>query len=387
MEWLNNKGLKQSFLIINMLFLCAGLLLSMLSFSLCINLRSSIESYPKYEITLNENDKTIIFDHADINTGYENSGMHNAQIIMLDVLQFVLPVFFVVLSLVLADMAFYNIKLKKPLAVLQNGAVRIQQQDLDFSVEKFADDELGSLCIAFDTMRKELLSNNMELWHQMEERKRLNAAFSHDLRNPVTVLKGSAKILQKCVERQTLTDVDAKATIDLIAQYAERIETYVDAMTRAQKLEELTCVKQIVDWHVLCSVLKNSLSFLGQMLIITFRGEGGKIWADQSLIQNVTENLVSNALRYAETNVSVDIVNDNGQLIITVSDDGPGFPQNILKKGAAPFLRSGDTVEVEHFGMGLYVCRLLCEKHGGSLVLANTEMGAKATAFFEVLKS
>ena len=46
-------------------------------------------------------------------------------------------------------------------------------------------------------MRAELLRSDQELWEQAEERKRLNAAFSHDLRNPVTVLKGTVKLLKE----------------------------------------------------------------------------------------------------------------------------------------------------------------------------------------------
>ena len=52
-------------------------------------------------------------------------------------------------------------------------------------------------CAAFETMREELLLTNQELWRQAEERRRLNAAFAHDLRNPVTVLKGTVKQLRQ----------------------------------------------------------------------------------------------------------------------------------------------------------------------------------------------
>ena len=98
------------------------------------------------------------------------------------------------------------------------------------------------LCTAFETMRIELLKNKQELWNQMDERKRLNAVFSHDLRNPITVLKGSAKILQKGIEQDNLSSDNARDTVDLITQYSERIEQYVEAMSSVQKLEEIKCI-------------------------------------------------------------------------------------------------------------------------------------------------
>lgn len=55
------------------------------------------------------------------------------------------------------------------------------------------EDELGKLCASFEKMRQALQESNDEMWRQMEERNRLNAAFSHDLRTPLTVLKGQSE--------------------------------------------------------------------------------------------------------------------------------------------------------------------------------------------------
>ena len=72
----------------------------------------------------------------------------------------------------------------------------------------------------------------------------------------------------------------------------------------------------------------------------------------------------------------------DGFLFLTVTDDGPGYPASVLQKGPAFFLRD-DTSGNGHLGVGLAVCRLLCEKHGGSLTLENLQPGAKATAVFK----
>lgn len=54
---------------------------------------------------------------------------------------------------------------------------------------------MGALCASFEEMRRALWENNRVMWRQMEERKRLNAAFAHDLRTPLTVLRGYAGML------------------------------------------------------------------------------------------------------------------------------------------------------------------------------------------------
>lgn len=85
------------------------------------------------------------------------------------------------------------------------GTRRIQTHDLDFTLPTPSADELGQICATFENMRLELLKTNQELWRQAQERKRLNAAFAHDLRNPITVLKGSLKLLRNgMADEQTI---------------------------------------------------------------------------------------------------------------------------------------------------------------------------------------
>lgn len=386
MEWLKNRTLKQSFFIISALFLCVGLLLSVASFWFCVKLQSTMAQYPRYEISIGENSEIISSEYTQ--TEQEANRMNNIKIMLIRVLQFVLLISFVVLSLILADITFWRLKLKKPLAVLQNGAERIQQKDLDFELVKCSDDELGLLCSAFEQMRIELLNNNRELWQQIEERKRLNAAFSHDLRNPITVLKGSAALLQKSFKSKNVDDENAEANLSLIISYTNRIENYIEAMTMAQKLEDWKCSPMPVDWSLFTEELERSLSFLseGTSKKITFSicGAEEQIHADKAIVQNVAENLTNNALRYANTIVNIAISHSAGKMTICVMDDGGGFSPVVLDKGIRPFLRGSE--EQEHFGMGLYVCRLLCIKHGGNLDIENTGCGAKVTASFEDLK-
>ena len=128
---------------------------------------------------------------------------------------------------------FIYLKLKQPISCLQNGIMRIQNNDLDFSLPILSNDEMGQLCAAFEEMRSELLKSNRLLWQQAEERKRLNAAFSHDLRNPITVLKGSVKLL-----RQGIQD---EQTIDRLESYTLRIEQYVEANEQCSKVGTTLC--------------------------------------------------------------------------------------------------------------------------------------------------
>lgn len=386
MEWLKNRNLKQSFFIISALYLCIGLLLATVSFMICMKLQNNIAPGARYEVSVNEDNEFSLTEYGNFNQEADHAD--SIGIALIQVLQMILPVFFVVLSLILADITFWRLKLKKPLLILQNGAERIQQQDLDFEIVKCSEDELGLLCSAFEQMRIELLNNNRELWRQIEERKRLNAAFSHDLRNPITVLKGSASLLEKSLKNKTLDVTNAEANLALITSYTGRIEGYIEAMTMAQKLEDWKCSSLVMSWTLLTQELERSLHFLSEgtrkEIVFSISGADDQVYVDKAIVQNVSENLVNNALRYADAVVNVVISHCDGKMTICVRDDGAGFSSNVLNRGIRPFLRDGN--EQEHFGMGLYVCRLLCEKHGGNLEIENTKQGAKVTAFFKILK-
>ena len=91
---------------------------------------------------------------------------------------------------------FFRMRLAPGLAVLDDAAARIADQNLDFTVAYNRDDELGRLARSFETMRASLAESQRALWRTAEERKRLNAAFAHDLRTPLTILKGKIELLE-----------------------------------------------------------------------------------------------------------------------------------------------------------------------------------------------
>ena len=395
MGWIKNMSLKKSFFAIITASLIVAIVLSLLFSGLCNVLIDHFDLYitvPIEESNLDnsqaidpDNSAVVITGEGGTQTAYHYTYKVEPWYSILSSLQITMPVVFIIVALIYADIIFYRLKLKRPIAILRDSAERIQKQDLDFEITGYASDELGELCSAFEIMRKILLSNNRELWWQAEERKRLNVAFSHDLRNPVTVLKGAAKLLQKGIENNSLNADNGKEPVELICQYVGRIEHYVEIMTSAQKLEELECKRLIYNKDEIQSELQSSLTILaetsGKEIKITHFGTAEQVHIDKQFVYNTAENLISNALRYAENKVSVEITYQEKRMILTICDDGNGYPATILRKGIIPFSRD-EMSDSEHFGMGLYICKLLCEKHGGSLTIENMEHGAKSSANF-----
>ena len=91
---------------------------------------------------------------------------------------------------------------------------------------------MGQLCNSFEIMRNTLAKNFSEMWRQVEERKQLNAAFAHDLRTPLTVLKGYNEMLQASDYART------RETAATMGKHISRMETYVCSMSNLQRLED-----------------------------------------------------------------------------------------------------------------------------------------------------
>lgn len=93
---------------------------------------------------------------------------------------------------------------------------------------------------------------------------------------------------------------------------------------------------------------------------------------------------MQNAMRYRKEKVIVEVYQKDSLFLISVKDDGKGFSEEDLRQATNMFY--GKEKGSEHFGIGLGVCRLLCEKHGGFLQIGNNEFsGAYVIAAFDIL--
>jgi len=284
------------------------------------------------------------------------------------------------LCVIAAALLFYHNKLKEPLAELKAASEKISNNDLNFQLACDSKDELGQLCSSFEIMRSALAGNFAEMWRQVEERKRLNAAFAHDLRTPLTVLKGYDEILQASGDPIT------KDTAVTMGKHISRMENYVNSMCQLQRMEDAKPEYEYISLKPFLSSLYESADILcaqnGKTLVLQNEVSVSQLPLDGSFISQVCNNLISNAARYARTAVTLSFgLQDNG-LLLSVSDDGKGFDGGSLHKAADPYFTE-ETDRSEHFGLGLYICKLLCEHHGGWLKIDNIPGGAKVCAFFK----
>lgn len=273
---------------------------------------------------------------------------------------------------------FYAVKLKKPLALLMQSADRISQNDLDFVMDYASTDEMGQLCRAMDQMRSCLQKNNQEMCAMMEERRKLNASIAHDLRTPLTVMKGYTEYLSRNVPLGRISETKLIATLRNLTQATERMEAYVDQVRDIQALDAVPVRKEPVSLSAFLDRQKEKYTMLAGAHNLRFKLRCGELPAlllllDKTLIERMIDNAISNSIRYAKEQITMDAGWQDERLSICICDDGPGFSENALKAAATVFYKENS--DNDHFGLGLSICDTLCRKQGGTLLLKNGENG------------
>lgn len=392
MEKMRNLSLKKTILLYLALGLAAGFLLSSIIVYTASRIQTSVwEKYTDMDkyITADQQSGGEYLVEVPRPALQEMSAMDRHISETCDFLE----TYAVLILSMIASMAavglFYRNKLKPPIEELHRASQMIAQNDLDFQISYENRDELGQLCLEFDRMRAQLAENNTSLWRMVENEKALRAAIAHDIRMPLSVLRGYQEILLEFVptgilDREKITEIlqEGMGQID-------RLNRFIETMRGMNSLEQRELTNTLIKPDELRGEIEKTAKTVCreseknmQIEVWNWEPDGGKFLGDRELILEVADNLIQNAVRYASYAVNIRISCAKNQLILEVTDDGEGFSQDTDTVTRA-FYRGDSRDSLQHFGMGMYISRIYCERHGGRLITENTSQGgARVKAIF-----
>lgn len=279
---------------------------------------------------------------------------------------------------------YYKRKLEEPLKILKREMEFIGRDDLSFDCSYISNDEMGEVCNTLNRMRKQLVKNQENLWHLMEAQRNLNAAFAHDIRTPLTVMRGYTQMMLKFYPEGKISEEKMIETLQMLERQTGRIEQFSLTMKEIHNMEEWKVDRQPFSVKELAQQIRDNLKGMpleGIQVEFSCEIDEIQIICDKNLIQEVADNILANALRYAKEKITISMVKDEEGLFLYVKDDGKGFSKEEIMKAARPYFSTAE----DHFGLGLTICQTLCKKHGGDLELMNSlEGGAIVSAYFMV---
>ena len=224
-------------------------------------------------------------------------------------------------------------------------------------------DEFSRLAENFDDMFSRLENS-------FEAEKQFTADASHELRTPIAIIKSACEYSEKYDD----TAEEYKETISMVRRQADKMSVLVNqllSMTRMEQgterfsLEKLNLAGAVKELYTENSWQNSNVSF----------DAAGEVYvnADKELINRLVQNLVENALKYGKKGgkVAVTLVQQNGEAVLAVKDEGDGIPQEHIDKIWNRFYQvdSSRNNEKEGAGLGLAIVQQIARIHGGYMTL------------------
>ena len=296
---------------------------------------------------------------------------------------------FVVLATTLILYARRFLKaIEQPLNTLQNGIKNIEENNLDFKLETNNQDEIGQLCLSFEKMRLNLKDSLEANWKKEEERRSLINGLAHDLRTPLTVIKGHTELMLEDV----LTEEQMKESTLSIQKNVERLTRLVQALNEINKWQqtELLDKKQVIDVEIWLEERLKDYKILAhpKQIKIEFRVEGknNPVCLGSDAWNQILDNLMSNSLRFTPQGgrILIQAVIGDESIKFKVEDSGCGFADEDLKQAVTLFYQGDKSRNSgKHYGIGLYIVDYLVKKMNGSMNLYRAKLGG-AGVYIEI---
>lgn len=206
-------------------------------------------------------------------------------------------------------------------------------------------------------------------------------SLSHELRTPIATIVGAIDVLKE--NRNKLSEINQSELLEEIDKASVRLNTQVENLLNMSRLET-GMLKLKLDW---CDIneliydviqkskpekLKHNITFVPNEKLPLFKLDAG-------LVQEVIQNLVTNAIQYTPENtiITIEVKLESDFCIISVLDNGNGFPENEMQYAFDKFYRLPNT-KTGGSGLGLSIVKGFVEAHSGSIELKNNtnESGA-----------
>ena len=277
---------------------------------------------------------------------------------------------------------------------MRKAAQSIKEGNLDFELKWKTDDELGRLCQDFEEMRKRLKANAEEKLSFDNENKELISNISHDLKTPVTAIKGYAEGI---IDGVADTPEKMDKYVRTIYNKASEMDTLINELTLYSKIDTNRIpynfkIISVNDYFNDCSE-ELSLELESRNVefgYFNYVEEDVKVIADAEQIKRVINNIINNSLKYMDKqkgkiNLRVKDVGDFVQ--IELEDNGRGIATKDLTNIFERFYRTDASRNSSKggSGIGLSIVKKIIEEHGGK-IWATSREGTGTTMYFVLRK-
>ncbi len=280
------------------------------------------------------------------------------------------------LTILFMAMVFLYVYLNilRPFDKMKDYASELAKGNFDLPLNYERSNYFGAFTWAFDSMRKEITRSRMAEREAIENNKTVIATLSHDIKTPITSIRAYAEGLEANLD----TSPERRSRyLEVLMRKCDEVTALTNDLF-LHSLSDLNMLQMQSEEFELVPFLKQSISEISaEQEDVVFRKPDISpiIYADRKRINQIVENLINNARKYAKTNVTVSLTQSENMVSIHFRDKGPGIPDEDMPFITDKFYRGKNTGDENGSGLGLYIVKYIAEQSGGTLELIDHTSG------------
>jgi lantibiotic two-component sensor histidine kinase len=243
----------------------------------------------------------------------------------------------------------------------------ISRMDLDYEREYSKYKEIDGALVSIDVLAKNLKKSLGEQWDMQVKQKELVEQLTHDIRTPITLIKGNLELLKE--ENPGLSSdrfADISNGIDRLEKYIEKLKKFSYTMVGRK---DVVSNEVILYWIEIMS----GICRLNGLNLEVIKSDCSNIKLDKEEIAAALQNIVTNAVEYSKkgSKITVEFKDEPEEFILTVRDEGTGFDKDLLPLLTEKFISGKVKDKSYKHGLGLWGVKNIVSANNGNLYLKN----------------
>ncbi len=294
-------------------------------------------------------------------------------------------VLFFILIVINSALSFGR-RLKKELKPVLDEIGQIQNRELNLERKNSRIKEFNDILLSLYDMEIALSESLKKEWETEQKRKSNISALAHDIKTPLTIMKGNAELI---VEEDNIAKIYQFA--EIINNNADKIERYIKLLIDETK-NNLTneCGEKINLSAIIEDIINESeaLCKTSNIELITRNTVTDlEVIVNRDLLERAVLNLIKNAVEHTITNrmIELDFKCIDDKFIVSIEDYGVGFTCEALKYAKNQFYTEKSERNEEHYGIGMYFANNVAETYNGSITYYNKPNQTGSVVVFEII--
>ena len=282
-----------------------------------------------------------------------------------------------------------------PLVKLKKAAERMGSGNLDEKID-FGDnrvDEVGELCESFENMRQKMSDFAKAKMRYEEENRQLISNISHDLRTPITTIKGYVEGIMDGVAD---TPEKQERYLKMIYSKANEMDSLINELSLYTNINNNAIPYEfhrvsVKDYFDDC-MEEVYTTLLSRNMTLTYKNycdDDVKVIVDPDQLKRVINNIITNAIKYTDKEygqIDINIYDNDAEVKVSISDNGRGIDSDSLPHIFDRMYRADSARQSRGgSGLGLAICKKIVEEHGGN-IYATSQLGVGTTIVFTLKK-